>query len=121
MQNLGYAAEKLAEAVEALALGAGRINSRVEEAAAWVAQASAAKSHMPRDLGAKYDALWARLTAVHAQGDEASVRATLSQMSEQEACSLANQIVDVAFMAEEVLDDPESAADGEIPSDGEDP
>jgi hypothetical protein len=64
MSTIGYAAEKLWEAVHALALGAGRINARLEEAAVHVAQAAGTQHDMPHDLRTKYDAIWARLTAV---------------------------------------------------------
>jgi hypothetical protein len=107
MSTIGYAAEKLWEAMHALALGAGRINARLEEAAVHVAQAAGTQHDMPHDLRTKYDAIWARLTAIPAaQGDEGAkgaVHATLAQMSEQDACDIASQIVDIAYMAKEAF------------------
>jgi hypothetical protein len=62
---------------------------------------------MPHDLSTKYDAIWARLTAVPAaqedEGAKGAVHATLAQMSEQDACDIASQIVDIADMAKEAL------------------
>ena len=63
----GYAAEKLGEAVHDLALGAGRIKERLEKAAGSVA-ASSGGPRMPANLRAKYDLMWARLTAVAPRG-----------------------------------------------------
>jgi hypothetical protein len=85
--------------VHALALGAGRIQERLEDAAAGVAKASGARHDMPADLGAKYESTVARLTAVAPSGDEGAFRATIKQMSEAEACVVASQILDLAYMA----------------------
>ena|ERR1039458_9614183 len=51
------------------------------------------------DFRAEYQAVCARLTAVAARGDEGAVRATLAQMSEDEACAIASQILDLAYKA----------------------
>lgn len=98
MSTIGYAAEKLWEAVHMLASGAGRIQERLEDAAASVAKASGAKGDMPPDLCAKYDSTLAQLTAVGA------FRATIEQMSEADACICASQILDLANMAREACE-----------------
>jgi hypothetical protein len=101
--SIGYACEKLWEAVHDLALGPGRVKDRLDSAAKYVAMAAGAR-HDFADFRTEYEAVWARLTAVHARGDEGAVRATLAQMSEDEACEIASQILDLAYKAKNAME-----------------
>jgi hypothetical protein len=99
MATIDYGNEKLWEAVHKLALGAGRMKERLEAATAHIAMASGARRTMSPALRAKFDKIWARLTAVAAPGDGGSVRATIAQMSEEEACKIASEILDLVYKA----------------------
>ena len=103
MSTIDYACEKLWEAVHELALGRGRIKDRLESAAKYVAMAAGAKSDNAH-FRADYEKTWNRMTAVTARGDEGAVRATLAQMSEDEACDIANQILTLAYKAKEAYE-----------------
>jgi hypothetical protein len=87
--SVAYAAEKLAEAVDVLALSPGRIKDRLEEITELVMRAAVADD-IPADLRTRYESICARLNVVN-----------LRQMPEQDACDLARQILDIASMAEE--------------------
>ncbi len=103
MSTIDYASEKLWQAVHELALGRGGIKDRLQAAAKYVAMAAGAK-HDFADFRAEYEGVWARLTAVAAQKDEGAVRATLAQMSEEDACDIANQILALAYKADQAVD-----------------
>ena len=98
MSTIDYAAEKLWSAVHELALGRGPIKERLADAAQYVAMAAGAK-HDLADFRAEYEATLARLTAVAAEGTEGAIGATIHQMSESEACDIANQILTLAYKA----------------------
>ena len=112
MSTIDYACEKLWEAVHDLALGRGRVKDRLDSAAQYVAMAAGAK-HDFADFRAEYDAVWARLTAVDARGDEGAVRAKLAQMSEDDACEIASQILTLAYKAKEAME--QERASGAVP------
>ena len=99
MSDVDYAVEKLWQAVHKLVSGPGRIKERLEEAAANVAMAAGARSAMSSDLRAEYDSTWSLLIAIAPKGNEGAVRATISQMSEEEAGGIASRILNVANMA----------------------
>jgi hypothetical protein len=79
--SVAYAAEKLAEAVDVLALSPGRIKDRLEEITELVMRAAVAND-IPADLRTIYESICARLTVIN-----------LRQMPEQ--------ILNIASMAEE--------------------
>ena len=91
---INYAAEKLSYAVRKLVVGKGRIKERLKEAAVDVEVAGA--SNMPADFLAKYETVLARLTAHAREGNESASDMTIRQMSEDEACDIAKQILDLA-------------------------
>ena len=88
--GVALAAEKLAEAVEVLALGPGRIKDRLEQITGLVMSAGAAKNDIPDGLRIRYESICARLDV-----------SNLRQMPEKDACALAGQILHIAFMTDE--------------------
>ncbi len=87
--SVAYAAEKLAEAVDVLALSPGRIKDRLEEITELVMRTAVAND-IPAHLRTRYESICAQLNVVN-----------LRQMPEQDACDLGRQILDIASMAEE--------------------
>ena len=85
------AREKFAQAVWTLATGTGTIRQRV--LSAFVAFAPLPASDFPQELRDEYDAILTALTKLQAKADQSSVLATLSEMTDEEAGSLAEQIV----------------------------
>ena len=90
--------------MHALALGAGRIQERLEDAAGGIAKAAGSTRDMTPEFRAKYDSTVARLSAVAPQGGEGAFHATIKSMSDEEACALASQILDLAYMAKEAYE-----------------
>lgn len=87
-----YGLQKFGEAVDELALAKGIINDRLVTAFVSLIPIRADED-LPANLGERYKALKARVTAVEATGNEGRLKATISRMDDEEAQQCAREIV----------------------------
>ena len=96
--SLSYVSEKLSTAVNALATSAAPIQTRLEYAAmSCHTLANMHERSFPTDeLRDRWVAWWASITSKPARDNqEGTIRATLSQMSDQEASDVAEELFNI--------------------------
>lgn len=93
----GYHVEKLAATVSDLATGPGRIKERLENAATSFVKVSGGTGNLPPAIQAEYILLLNRLSSV--KSPNGNIKATIAQMNEEEAVSIAKGIIGLYFTA----------------------
>jgi hypothetical protein len=89
-----YERQKLGQGVHSLAVGTGSIQERVINA--YVAMHTIFSHGMKKpERQERLDQIYEKLTAHEPDGDEGSVRATVSRMTNDEASELAGEIADL--------------------------
>ena len=83
--------ERLLAAVECLATGNMPIQERL--VSAMMAMSALQAKDFPKDMRPDYLALWAEMTSFDSKGKDASIRATVSKMSDEVAEQYARRIV----------------------------
>jgi hypothetical protein len=92
--SLGYIAEKLFAAVEALALDTRPLRERLYHAHAdWVSRVRLHADHLPEPERKLLDSIESALTRVKPTGQEGSLLATVRAMSDEEAARVIERIV----------------------------
>ena len=91
--DLSYTWEKLYLAVNAMAASNRSIQDRL--ASAYLHFDVLRSGDFPEDLQERFKNIVATLTAVQAEGNGGKVKATVRRMSDETACQLANQIVEL--------------------------
>ena len=95
--DIDYAAEKLTEAMDAMALGVQPLPDRLEEAYfVLTALSSPRGSGLPTPQRVEFEQIMFLLQAVRDSDGNRSLRATLEQMSESDAVDLALRIRSLA-------------------------
>lgn len=95
MPDLTYVAGKYEAAVEALAIGDGRIQERIYDAAV-ASYGFPNPTGLPDDIRDRIDVLHTYLTKYPAQGDEGAYRATLARIHKSTGVKIAALIVEIA-------------------------
>jgi len=95
MVNVSYAREKLSVGLISLAKGSDPIQMRLWDA--YMSFHPLRENDFPKDLQEDYKEIKDLLTKVKPKGDEGSVKATLSQMTEEEANIIAEKLAILCF------------------------
>ena len=98
--GFSYAHEKVSKAVYLLAVGSGRIQARLLDAA--IAFVAVNLDDFPTNLKPEFAYVRDRLTRVAATADEGDIAATLAVMSDDEAVDLAEKLVSLDFELEQL-------------------
>ncbi len=101
--SLDYASEKLAVAVDTLATGLGRIQERLADAYTSSVMRIEPERDLPAQLWREFNAIAAVMTSAEPVGDEGSIEASASRMSDGEAQSVAEAILKLRDDVEEAL------------------
>jgi hypothetical protein len=92
--SIGYMWEVLYRGTRSLASGTGRIQERLEDTFIYMAgRLTGPNMDLPADLEVRAQEIIRRGTCMPAKGDEGTIAATCRSMSDQEAVSLAEEIV----------------------------
>jgi hypothetical protein len=89
-----YAYEKFWVGVQTLATGSGRIKERLESAYVH-SLIRVNPEDLPGDLGIRFNSIQDEITKLPAVRDEGTAAATLKEMSEERACQIAKELVEI--------------------------
>lgn len=95
MVDVSYAREKLTVGIISLAKGSDSIQKRLFDA--YMSFHPLRERDFPEDLQENYREIMDLLTKVKPKGDEGSVKATLNQMSEEDANVIAEKLAILCF------------------------